>query len=78
MEFSVYTGIGIAAVVAIGLIWSVAVMSHGPVAGAEMKSAAVIQPYESRARADSSCRSAQGGHARRLTRRVRWPLERRY
>ena len=48
MEFSVYTGIGIAAVVAIGLIWSVAVMSQWvPVAGAEMKSAAVIQPYES-------------------------------
>ena len=42
------TGIGIAVVVAIGLIWSVAVMSQWvPVAGAEMKSAAVIQPYES-------------------------------
>jgi hypothetical protein len=40
------TGIvGIAVVVAIGLIWSVAVMSNlVPVASAEMRSAAVIQP----------------------------------
>ena len=40
------TGIvGIAVVVAIGLIWSVAVMSKWvPVASAEMRSAAVIQP----------------------------------
>ncbi len=37
------TGIGIAVVVAIGLIWSVAVMSKWvPVASAEMESAAVI------------------------------------
>jgi hypothetical protein len=43
------TGIGIAVVVAIGLIWSVAVMSQWvPLAGAEMRSAAVIQPYEGR------------------------------
>ena len=40
-------GIGIAVVVAIGLIWSVAVMSQWvPVASPEMRSAAVIQPYE--------------------------------
>ena len=40
-------GIGIAVVVAIGLIWSVAVMSQSvPVASPEMRSAAVIQPYE--------------------------------
>src|SRR5262245_57792967 len=40
------TGIvGIAVVVALGLIWSVAVMSKWvPVASAEMRSAAVIQP----------------------------------
>jgi hypothetical membrane protein len=40
------TGIvGIAVVVAIGLIWSVAVMSKWvPVASAETRSAAVIQP----------------------------------
>jgi hypothetical protein len=38
-------GIGIAIMVAIGLIWSVAVMSQWvPVAGAEMRSAAVIEP----------------------------------
>jgi hypothetical protein len=38
------TGIGIAIVVAIGLIWSVAVMSQWvPMASAEMRSAAVIQ-----------------------------------
>jgi hypothetical protein len=44
------TGIvGIAVMVAIGLIWSVAVMSKWvPVASAEMESAAVIQPYEAR------------------------------
>jgi hypothetical membrane protein len=43
------TGIGIAVVVAIGLIWSVAVMSQWvPVASAEMRSAAVIQPYDAR------------------------------
>ena len=41
------TGIGIAVVVAIGLIWSVAVMSHWvPVASPEMKLAALIQPHE--------------------------------
>ena len=42
------TGIvGIAVVVAIGLLWSIAVMSKWvPVASAEMRSAAVIQPYE--------------------------------
>jgi hypothetical protein len=41
------TGIGIAVVVAIGLIWSVAVMSQWvPVASPEMKSAALIQPHE--------------------------------
>jgi hypothetical protein len=41
------TGIGIAVVVAIGLIWSVAVMSEWiPVASLEMKSAALIQPHE--------------------------------
>ena len=40
------TGIGIAVVVAIGLIWSVAVMSQWvPVASPEMKSAALIQPH---------------------------------
>ena len=40
-------GIGIAVVVAIGLIWSVAVMSQWvPVTSAEMSLAAVIQPYE--------------------------------
>jgi hypothetical protein len=40
-------GIGIAVVVAIGLIWSVAVMSQWvPVASLELRSAAVIQPYE--------------------------------
>jgi hypothetical membrane protein len=40
-------GIGIAVVVAIGLIWSVAVMSQWvPVASPEMTSAAVIQPNE--------------------------------
>ena len=39
------TGIGIAVVVAIGLLWSVAVMSKWvPLASAEMTSAAVIQP----------------------------------
>jgi hypothetical protein len=39
------TGIVIAVVVAIGLIWSVAVMSNwAPVASAEIESAAVIQP----------------------------------
>ncbi len=40
------TGIvGIAVVVAIGLLWSVAVMSNWiPLASAEMRSAAVIQP----------------------------------
>ena len=38
------TGIGIAVVVAIGLIWSVAVMSQWvPVASPEMKSATLIQ-----------------------------------
>jgi hypothetical protein len=38
------TGISIAIVVAIGLIWSVAVMSQWvPVASAEMRSAEVIQ-----------------------------------
>jgi hypothetical protein len=48
------TGIGIAVVVAIGLIWSVAVMSKWvPVASAEMRSAAVIQPLE-RTRRDRS------------------------
>jgi Na+-transporting methylmalonyl-CoA/oxaloacetate decarboxylase gamma subunit len=41
------TGIGIVAIVAIGLIWSVAVMSElVPVASAEMRSAAVIKPSE--------------------------------
>ena len=41
------TGIGIAVVVAIGLIWSVAVMSQWvPLASAEMKSPALIQPHE--------------------------------
>jgi hypothetical protein len=41
------TGIGIAVVVGIGLIWSVGVMSQWiPVASAEMRSAAVTQPYE--------------------------------
>ena len=41
------TGIGLAVVVAIGLIWSVAVMSQWvPLASAEMKSAALIQPHE--------------------------------
>ena len=40
-------GIGIAVVVAIGLIWSIAVMSQWvPLTSAEMKSAALIQPYE--------------------------------
>ena len=40
---------GIAVVVATGVFWSVAVMSKWvPVAGAEMRSAAVIQPYGSR------------------------------
>ena len=39
--------VGIAVVVAIGLLWSIAVMSKWvPVASAEMISAAVIQPYE--------------------------------
>ena len=39
------TGIGIAIMLAIGLIWSVAVMSQWvPVASAEMRSAAVIEP----------------------------------
>jgi hypothetical protein len=43
------TGIGIAIVVAIGLIWSVAVMSQWvPVASPEMRSAALIPPYETR------------------------------
>ena len=43
------TGIGIAVVVAIGLIWSVAVMSQWvPMASPEMKSAAVIQLDEAR------------------------------
>ena len=42
-------GIGITVVVAIGVFWSVAVMSKWvPVAGAEMRSAAVIQLYGSR------------------------------
>jgi hypothetical protein len=42
-------GIGIAVVVAIGVFWSVAVMSKWvPVAGADMGSAAVIQLYGSR------------------------------
>ena len=40
-------GIGIAVVVAIGLIWSVAVMSQWvPVTSAEISFSAVIQPYE--------------------------------
>ena len=43
------TGIGIAVVVAIGVFWSVAVMSKWvPVAGAGMRSVAVIQLYGSR------------------------------
>ena len=43
------TGIGIAVVVAIGVFWSVAAMSKWvPVASAETRSAAVIQPYEAR------------------------------
>ena len=42
------TGIGIAVLVAIGLIWSVAVVSQWvPVASPEMKSAALIQPPHS-------------------------------
>ena len=42
-------GIGITVVVAIGVFWSVAVMSKWvPVAGADMRSAAVIQLYGSR------------------------------
>ena len=46
-ELQMRTGIGIAVVVAIGLIWSVAVMSQWvPVASPEMKSAALIQPHE--------------------------------
>ena len=40
------TGIGIAVVLAIGLIWSVAVMTQVPVVSPEMRSAALIQPYE--------------------------------
>jgi hypothetical membrane protein len=45
------TGIGLAVVVAIGLIWSVAVMSQWvPVASPEMKSAALIQPREANRR----------------------------
>jgi hypothetical protein len=40
-------GIGIAVVVAVGLIWSIAVMSQWvPMASAEMRSAALIQPFE--------------------------------
>ena len=40
------TGIGIAVLVAIGLIWSVAVMSQWvTMLSAEMEAAAVIQPY---------------------------------
>jgi hypothetical protein len=43
------TGIGIAVVVAIGLIWSVAAMSKlVPVDGSEMRSAATL-PHEARA-----------------------------
>jgi hypothetical protein len=39
--------VGIVVVVAIGLLWSIAVMSNWvPVASAEMRSAAFIQPYE--------------------------------
>ena len=39
--------IGIVVVFAIGLLWSIAVMSNWvPVASAEMSSAAVLQPYE--------------------------------
>jgi hypothetical protein len=39
------TGMGIALLVAIGLIWSVAVMSEWvPVASAELRLAAVINP----------------------------------
>ena len=46
-ELQMRTGIGIAVLVAIGLIWSVAVMSQWvPVASPEMKSAALIQPHE--------------------------------
>jgi hypothetical protein len=40
------TGIGIAVVVAIGLIWSVAVMSQWVPVAPEMKSAALIQPHQ--------------------------------
>ena len=40
-------GIGIAVVVAVGLIWSIAVMSQWvPMASAEMRSVAFIQPFE--------------------------------
>jgi hypothetical protein len=40
-------GVGMTVVVAIGLIWSIAVMSQWvPLTSAEMKSAALIQPYE--------------------------------
>ena len=43
--FAASAAASIAIVVAIGLIWSVAVMSQWvPVAGAEMRSAAVIEP----------------------------------
>ena len=39
--------IGIVVVFAIGLLWSIAVMSNWvPVASAEMSAAAVLQPYE--------------------------------
>ena len=39
-------GIGIAVVVAVGLIWSFAVMSQWvPMASAEMRSVAFIQPF---------------------------------
>ena len=39
--------VGIVFAVTIGLLWSIAVMSNWvPVASAEMRSAALIQPYE--------------------------------